>query len=298
MATELTPGYAAELHIVLKTAATQLGLDATGAELIRYTVNAVYRLPATRVIARIGIGTPGLFRAPRLVHIARWLAERDAPIVQLIDGPQPVIVDDKYAVTFWHELSTETIWTAEDLAAPLRELHQLTPAPTLPHWDPFGHARRRLAAADPALPANDLEWLHTQWATVEHQYNDYRSLMPTGIVHADPHIGNLLRDNLGRVVLCDLDGTGIGPLAWDLVPQAVGARRFARAQFYHDFVVAYGTDVTIEPYWPVLSRIRELIAVTSVVPQLATRPDIAAEHAHRLRTLREDRPDVTWHLYQ
>jgi aminoglycoside phosphotransferase (APT) family kinase protein len=275
-----------------------MGLNGSGAQLIKYTVNAVYQLTEP-VIVRVGSGDVGHFRGQRLVEVARWLTDQDAPTIRLIDGNQPVSVDG-YTITFWHKVGAREDWTADDLAAPLRSLHRLTPpgASVLPAWDPFETARRRLASADARISADDLQWLHDQWQAVEHDYLEIRSTMPMGIVHGDPHTGNLLVDERGRIVLCDLDETGIGPLAWDLVPQAVGAVRFDRTAFYEQFASAYGSDVRELPEWQVLARIRELIMVTSVLPDLAHRPEIAEQQAHRLASLRAGDTSAIWRPYR
>lgn len=154
-------------------------------------------------------------------------------------------------------------------------------------------AARRLHAADPILPADDLAWLTEQWGEVE---RDYRILdLPMGIVHGDAHTGNLLRDN-DRVVLCDLDSTGIGPTAWDLVVTAVDDQRFG-SDTYPELAAAYGRDVTTEPAWPTLRRVRELGLVTSVIADLARRPAVAAEHRRRLDDLRSEQPG-RWSPYR
>ncbi|WP_225725515.1 MULTISPECIES: aminoglycoside phosphotransferase family protein [unclassified Nocardia] len=297
MATELSPRRAAELHAAVVDACAQMNLAADGAELIKYTVNAVYRLAAP-VIVRVGSGDVGHARGQRLVEVARWLVDRNAPIAQLVEGDQPVHIGERYTVTFWHELPVKEDWTAQDLASPLRALHHLVPDESVPAWNPFETARRRVAGADSSISSGDLAWLRDQWLATEQDYMASKGAMPMGVIHGDPHIGNLLLDEDGRVVLCDLDETGIGPLAWDLVPQAVGATRFNRASFYRQFVGAYGFDVRDEPYWPVLARIRELIMVTSVLPDLGERPDVAAQHAHRLATLRSGRTAALWQRYQ
>ncbi|KZM70458.1 phosphotransferase enzyme family protein [Nocardia terpenica] len=296
MTTKLSPDRAAELHAAVVDACERMGLSSDGAQLIKYTVNAVYRLDIP-VVVRMGSGNVGQVRGHRLIETAQWLAARDAPTVRLLDGHQPVIVDG-YTVTFWHELETRTDWTARHLAQPLRALHRLSPTASLPAWNPFDIARRRLDAADSSLPSDDLRWLRDQWRAAEQCYAETKSTMPMGVIHGDPHTGNLLLDESGRIVLCDLDETGVGPLAWDLVPQAVGAARFDRADFYSEFVEAYGSDVREEPYWPVLERIRELIMVTGVVPDMGHRPEIAAEHAHRLASLRSGDTSAIWHRYQ
>ncbi|WP_435593570.1 aminoglycoside phosphotransferase family protein [Nocardia sp. bgisy118] len=274
-----------------------MSLDPTGSELIKYTVNAVYRLRSAPVIVRIGSGRVGAVRGSRTVTVARWLAAHGGPVTTLLDGTEPIEIDGHFTVTFWHELTSNLPWTAADLASPLRELHRIAPDTSLPAWDPFTNAAHRLDEADAVVPHSDLDWLRDQWSEAETRYKACESSLPMGLIHGDPHTGNLLRDAAGKVVLCDLDEAGIGPLAWDLVPQAVGAVRFNRAGFYSDFVRAYGTDVRTQPCWPVLARIRELIMVTSVLPDLGHRPGVAAQHAHRLASLRSGDTTATWALY-
>ncbi|WP_216895648.1 phosphotransferase [Nocardia alni] len=274
-----------------------MDLDADGAELIQYSVNAVFRLVTAPVVVRVAAGALGRTRGRRLVTVASWLEDRDAPTVQLLDGDQPIDIADRFTFTFWDELDARRTWTAADLARPLRALHTLQPDSAMPQWDPFGIARERLAEADSAMSAADLAWLREEWDTAEETYRKWQRAMPFGVIHGDPHLGNLLADG-ERAILCDLDETGIGPILWDLVPQAVGATRFSREPFYRQFVDAYGADVREESYWPVLQHIRELIMVTSVLPNLSHRPEVAAEHAHRLGSLRRGDTTVTWHRYQ
>ncbi|MFG3618924.1 phosphotransferase enzyme family protein [Nocardia sp. NPDC047654] len=301
MATDLSPCRAAELRAAVDQACAHIDHDSTDAELIKYTVNAVFRLKTSPVIVRVTTGEAGEIRGTRIVNVTRWLASHGAPIAPLLDVSQPLHLPGCFTVTFWHELDNSSPWTAAELARPLRELHQIHPGDaldTLPVWNPFDNARRRLAEADGAVTCTDLNWLHDAWAAAETEYKRWEPKLPLGIIHGDPHTGNLLRDHSGKVVLCDLDEAGIGPLVWDLVPQAVGAVRFNRADFYQQFVAAYGADVRDDPFWPVLARVRELIMVTSVLPDLGQRPAIAAQHAHRLRTLQTEQADATWSLYR
>ncbi|WP_405180829.1 aminoglycoside phosphotransferase family protein [Nocardia sp. NBC_01377] len=301
MATEIAAGRAAELHRIVELACARIGLDASGAELIKYTVNAVYRLPREQVVVRVASDRSGVSRGQRVVTVARWLQTRGAPIATLLDGDQPLSVDG-YTVTFWRELLRRTDWSAADLATPLHHLHALEldsdDRTALPLWDPFSTARERLAHADTsALARADIRWLTEQWDEAEQGYRDVRARLRTGIIHGDPHTGNLLNRPDGAIVLCDLDESGIGPLAYDLVPQAVGATRFHRQHFYREFVQAYGSDVRDDSAWPTLSRIRELIMVTSVLPDLQHRPTVAVQHAHRLATLKAGRHGEPWDLY-
>ncbi|WP_040713450.1 phosphotransferase enzyme family protein [Nocardia takedensis] len=300
MATEIAADRAAELQRIVERACARVGLNPRGAELIKYTVNAVYRLPAEQMVLRVAAGPVAIERGQRVVTMGRWLRAHGAPVATLLEVDQPLTIDGN-TVTFWHELIRRTDWSADDLAAPLRRLHTvgLTVADhaTLPEWDPFSTARNRLQEADTTvLPPADLAWLTDRWSEIEDDYRRIEGHLPTGIIHGDPHTGNLLRRE-NQVVLCDLDETGIGPIAYDLVPQAVGATRFDREEFYRAFVTAYGRDVREDRAWPILSRIRELVMVTSVLPDLQHRPTVAAQNAHRLATLKAGRLDQRWDLY-
>lgn len=298
MTTDMDAGRIDELHRVVEFSCARAGLNAAGAKLIKYTVNAVFRLPAEHVVVRIASGPDAAARAWRTVRTARWLLDRGAPIGPLLAGDQPIAIDGWHWATFWQELDRPPAWSPAELAAPLKALHSLTPDSALPQWNPFTTAHDRLAAADHAVAgADDLRWLTAQWEHAEHMYRSWEHELPLTVIHGDPHTGNLLRRADGRVVLCDLDETGIGPAAWDLVPQAVGAARFARHEFYREFAHAYGRDVRQEAYWPVLARIRELIMVTGVLPDLRSRPTVAAQFTHRLATLRAGNTTATWDLY-
>lgn len=295
--TQLKPELETDLRRALMEVCDVARLDASGAALIKYTNNAVFRLHAKQVIIRLGAGDAALERARHVTTVARWSATHDAPIVRLRDGiEQPVIVDG-YAATVWVGLPTaDPGWTGAELAQPLRELHRLTPPADLPDWDPFSSARRRLATAD-GLSADDLAWLAEQWANAEADYQRLKPDLTPGLLHGDAYIGNLLREPAGRFVLCDLDNTCTGPIDYDLAVAAVSADRFGAIRDHTDLAAKYGRNITVQPSWPLLRRIRELVLVTSVIPNLRDRPAIAEVHAHRLATLRTGQPTL-WHRYQ
>lgn len=295
--TDLTPELEHRLLSTLNEICDIAELDPSGAELIKYTNNAVYRIKAERAIVRIGVGDLGTSRAKHVTKTSRWLTENNAPAVHLLNGlRQPVLVGD-YAATIWRELqSSDSSWSGADLAVPLAEFHGMTPPPDFPEWNPFASARHRLAIAD-GLGADDHRWLSDQWTRIEHEYRSVQSSLTIGLLHGDAYIGNLLRESTGRFVLCDFDGTSRGPIDYDLVVAAVSAIRFGATSDHESLAATYGRDITMQPSWPTLRRIRELVLVTSVIPDLRRRPDIAEVHAHRLATLRSGAAS-TWQRYR
>lgn len=295
--TNLTVELDQRLKHALKGICQEAGLVADEAELIKYTNNAVYRLPSQGVVVRFGAGDLASQRADHVAQIATWLEANDAPAVRLARGLTQPVLFENYSATIWEALEgVNPHWTGTELAEPLLGWHKLTPPPGLKHWDPFSSARSRLAMAD-GLPADDHAWLTQQWSEAE---AEYRSLLPDleiGLLHGDAYIGNLLREPSGSFVFCDFDGTSIGPLAYDLVVAAVSALRFGAVRDHEALAATYGVDVTRLNSWPVLRRIRELVLVTSVITDLRHRPEIAEIHAHRLATLRSSANEL-WRRYK
>ncbi|MFD7157634.1 phosphotransferase [Kribbella sp. NPDC059898] len=295
--TDVTPELDQKLRHALKGICQEAGLVADGAELVKYTNNAVFRLPSQHVVVRFGAGDLAGQRADHVAGIATWLQSNDAPAAKLASGVSEPVVFENYSATIWELLEAgNPAWTGAELAVPLLDWHALTPPQGLKPWDPFSSARSRLAMADGLAP-DDHAWLTQQWAEVE---AGYRAILPdlqVGLLHGDAYIGNLLREPTGRFVFCDFDGTSVGPLAYDLVVAAVSALRFGAIQDHESLASTYGLDVTTLPSWPVLRRIRELVLVTSVITDLRNRPEIAKVHAHRLSTLRSGANEL-WQRYK
>src|SRR2546423_563760 len=90
-----------QMHELLHAACAAVGLDATGAELIRGQTNAVIRLarhPVIVKIARKGTNPDGVWRS---VEFVRWLMDLGFPTVPLYRPElQPVMIDGN-AVTMW-----------------------------------------------------------------------------------------------------------------------------------------------------------------------------------------------------
>src|SRR5205814_1932567 len=139
-----------KLDAVLAAVCERAGLDAAGAELIKFTNNAVFRLQRQPVVVRIAGSATMRQRVPKVVAVARWLAEQAIPAVRLLpDIDQPVRIDEHLA-TLWQAVpATGPTPTGTDLGRLLRQLHAATGAPTeLPEWQPLAGIRSRLADAE------------------------------------------------------------------------------------------------------------------------------------------------------
>lgn len=276
------------------------GLDDTGAEAVKLTVNAVYRLPHEGLLVRIAISSAMRHRIAKVVRVARWFEQTGLPAVRLAPGvPAPLHAGDAVATVWTDEGEHEPAPTVAELAGLLRQLHALAPLdPPLPAWSPLDDVRRRLSDAESLDPA-DLEFLRDTALAVAADLDRVQYTLPTAVVHGDAHLGNVVRTAAGGVVLCDFDATSVGPVEWDLVPVAVGRIRFGHPpQWQEGFAAAYGFDVGRSPAFPVLRAVRELKLVTSVVPVLASNPAAAAQFRVRLASLRTADTATAWTRYR
>lgn len=308
MATRLNATVARELHGNLRVVCDRIGADAGRAELVKFTINAVYRVPP--FVIRMNASEVA---ARQTVANATALAAVDAPTIRLADvGPQPIVAGG-WAATVWHDVPT-TGRTPEpvDLAAPVRRIHRLRSLDVdLRPWEPVGKARRRI---DRAVDADWMRgWcrdevglsldalvaaLRERCDAVERALSDVPWHLPPGVVHGDVHTGNLLLATGGEAVLCDLDSVCAGPREWDLTPPAHGAARMGRPRAaYAAFADAYGFDVTTWPGWPALRAVRDLQMATSTFGAFDGRADVARQLAHRIRTLLAGDDDAVWTRY-
>ncbi|GLI03900.1 phosphotransferase enzyme family protein [Phytohabitans aurantiacus] len=319
MATQLSDQERARLESALTAVCRQGRIDPAGARLVRYTMNAVYELPAAGVVIRMAAGPQARARAVRVAQIAAAFAERGMPTVRLATGLGEPIHADGWSATVWEFLPQppEHRIAPAALVAPLRAIHAAGAPFELPLWDPVSKARNRVAQVETLDAASRSEL--QRWATVvvglslDQIMSQLRQradelaaavkaaewTLPQSVIHGDAHTGNLLLDRDGAAVICDLDSVAVGPPEWDLVPTAHGAARFGDNPSRHRALAdAYGLDVTTCPAWETLRQIRELQLMTSVIANLAGRPDVADEAGHRLRTGLVDNHGVTWHRYR
>src|SRR6266511_2488546 len=275
--TALTPATNAHLRRGLADVCAVAGIEPQHPHLLKYTINAVYRVGAC--VVRLARGPLAEARAERVVRVADEFARRGLPVVCLVRGvDQPIRANGWVATAWTHVPTTGERPQPVQLAGPLRAIHAIDDLRIeLPGWAPITKARQRLETVR-QLPDHEAELTRT-WA---------RSRLDRSLEDVLVFLHNW----------CDLDGVGIGPREWDLTPIAHGAQRFGRTPAdHHAFAAAYGFDVTEWDGWPVLRDVRELQLVTSVVDNIGGRPDVADQLALRLHSILAGDRTITWTRY-
>jgi Ser/Thr protein kinase RdoA (MazF antagonist) len=277
---------------VLHQAASQIGLNAAGARLLREGSNAIYFLPNAGVVARVGrSGTAE--EAARQVQIASWLSANGIDANLPIDGLRLVVVAGR-PVSWWTPIATHRHATPAELGAVLRKLHDL-PAPTtidLPNLDMVGHVAERIESAS-GISTTDRVWLQERLASLGTDLATTEVPQTRRVIHGDAWQGNLVVPDSGSPILLDFDNVSIGHPAWDLIPLAVDHEDFARidSDDYTAFVTAYGGyDVREERWFRTLADLQELRWTAFVADKAAYNADAAAEVSHRLACLRGEIP--------
>ncbi|GIG85138.1 phosphotransferase enzyme family protein [Plantactinospora endophytica] len=272
----------------LAEACLAVGLDPAGAELVRLGENAVFRLRREPVIARVA-RSPARRRAEREIAISRWLDAEGIPVIRTLELPQPILAQGR-VVVFWKSAADTTAYgnTAE-LGEILHRLHSLSlPAElSMPPLDPVAGVRQRITTLT-SLSENQQSFLDARCAELLSNYGALATELPTGVIHGDANVGNLVRGRDGHPVLADLDGFAYGPREWDLVLTALYHERYGwhTRKEYQQFADAYGYDVLQADCYRTLADLRELLMVAWLAQNASHDPKAMQELNKRLTTLR------------
>lgn len=287
-------------HATLRETCAALGLDAAGAELIRFGQNAIYRLRDQPYVVRIArTADPAAVRTE--VRVAQWLADEEFPATRVADLDhlsQPFEVGGRL-VTVWDLVrqATERA-TIADLGRILRVLHRLAPPADLdlPTFAPFPNVAHRLALAPSSVPKADIEFLRQRADELAGEYSSLSFELPRGPIHGDAHPGNLMRTDTGAVVLGDLECFAVGPREWDIALPAAYRYGFSwlSEDEYQAFVDVYGYDVSRAACFPVLRSIRELNMTAWLMQNVDESENIRAEFQRRVADLRHPDAQRKW----
>jgi aminoglycoside phosphotransferase (APT) family kinase protein len=207
----------AEITATVNAAARILDLDPAGHTVLKFTNNAVLRLPQAGVVVRIAGSAAVGERAQRVVQVARLLQRHGVPAVRLFDSAgqtddgQPMLVRG-HEVTVWHDVRPVREPVPEDLAALLKAVHAVPMAapaaprvparrgrsrrPSVPgqntgpipvpaseapmplvRWGPVAGIRRRIASAG-QLAREDLAFLQAETDAVAEELVALNELEP------------------------------------------------------------------------------------------------------------------------
>lgn len=281
----------------LHAVCAQLGLDATGARLLRNVNNAVFLLRRAPVVVRLVTLPSYVPRASVAVAAGRLFAEHGVPAIRLLPGwEQPVQVGEHVA-TVWRAVpSNGPRPTAVTLAHLLRSVHGISAdGAGLPEWDPLGDLANRVQD-NTFMPASDRDFLLGRIDRLAEALTRLEFGLPRSVLHGDAHLGNLVPGPDGAV-LCDFDSCSVGPPEWDLAPVAVADIRFGRpAEHQRSLAAEYGFDVTTWDGFGVLRDIRDLKIVAGVFPGEEHRPAAYQEFRRRMVSLRRGRVNDRWTL--
>ncbi|MFF8866615.1 phosphotransferase enzyme family protein [Streptomyces sp. NPDC015139] len=294
--TERTEFDAEAAEAILRRACAVANLDPGGVEVLRIGDHAVFRVDGGRIISRVGRGADRLASVRREVAVARWLADQGYPTARLVtDAEQPIVIEG-HPVTFWEGLGDGDAYanTAE-MGVLLRRLHELEPPPfSLPQLQPFDRVASRLECA--AIPESSRAFLRSMARDLEVEYGRLEFSLPSGHLHGDFNVGNVLRDATGHPRVIDLDGFAAGPREWDLMQTAMYYDSFGwhTEAEYADFVTGYGFDVREWAGYAVLRSVRELLMVTWLSQNARSNPRAADEVEKRVAALRSGGSRRDW----
>ncbi|MGW6258532.1 phosphotransferase enzyme family protein [Streptomyces sp. NPDC055085] len=267
-----------------------------GVEMLRFGDHAVFRVDGGRIVSRVGRDSERIPSVRREVAVAEWLAVEEYPAARLVTAAEQPVVIEGHPVTFWEGLADgDTYARTGEMGVLLRQLHELKPPHfSLPPLQPFGQVAERLRRA--AIPDATHSFLRSMADELAAEYERLRFVLPTGHLHGDFNVGNVLRNAAGQPKVIDLDGFVTGPREWDLMQTAMYYDSFGwhTEAEYADFVAGYGFDVREWSGYAALRSIRELLMVTWLSQNAGTNARAAEEVEKRVETLRSGGSRRSW----
>ncbi|MFF3844713.1 phosphotransferase enzyme family protein [Streptomyces sp. NPDC002328] len=293
---ERTAFDSAAAESILRRACDLAGLDPDGVELLRLGDHAVFRIHGGRIVSRVGRHADRLPSVRREVAVAHWLTTQGYPSARLVRATEQPLVVEGHPVTFWEALADgEKYASTREMGELLRQLHGLEPPQfSLPDLRPFDKVDQRLRRAE--IRAENRAYLSRLAGELAAAYGRLEFVLPSGHLHGDFNVGNVLRDAEGHPKVIDLDGFAAGPREWDLIQTAMYYDSFGwhTEAEYVDFVAGYGFDVRQWSGYTVLRSVRELLMVAWLAQNAGMDPGAAEEVEKRVETLRSGGSRRDW----
>ncbi|MEV4557521.1 aminoglycoside phosphotransferase family protein [Kitasatospora sp. NPDC049285] len=282
---------------LLREACAPAGIDPAGAALISLGQNAVFELPAERLVAKVGRSPGEAARAERELRVAGWLDAAGVPVVR--PAAAGVALAQGHPVTFWHRLAPAVRPARPaDLAPLLTALHALPAAPfPLGRRDLLAPVESWLAVAEGHLDPADTAFLRARKESFVTAIAELAPALPPGPIHGDALPRNVHVTPDGPVLL-DLEYVASDLREHDLVVLALSQDRYGvPAADVAAFTAAYGWDVRDWPGFAVLRGARETASAAWVAQQTPGNPSAQAEFRRRVTSLREGDTSVRWFAF-
>jgi hypothetical protein len=272
-----------------REAGRRLGLDVSGARLLRARSSAHVELPEASVIARVE--PPGAEElAERQVTVGRCLMAANAPVPWLEQPEKQPITLGGGAVVLWQRVESVGAPDPETVGRAIKRIHDSAPgkpAADFPRIDPLTRTRASLAKVSAWTGTPEWNALDRLTEECEASWASLVAADPLGqvLVHGDVHLDNALQTSEGSIMV-DLEDAGLGPASWDFVPLAVGVRRYGLATaVYESFISGYGASPTLGEGLDTLCTIYELLVTSWAMECSHNSPEMATEAALRVATL-------------
>jgi len=290
-----------EFDAVIADVCRQIGIPASGAQLLHLHGNAVYGFPAAGLVIRISGSQAALARITESLKVTAWLAEGGFPCTVPATVPgQPFAINGKVA-SVWQYVPEAAGPPASgaDLARLLRDLHSrpLPPSPPEAFTDPLAGVTAALESAPAdAMAPEQRDWLAGQVQELRSRWDKLRFPHPPGLIHGDAHPGNLIRAQDGTVVLGDWDHVAVGPREWDLAQVFYASQRlgYPPREDLERFGAAYGWDPRDWPGLATLIVVREVSGLGTYLRNAPTQPFARRELAMRITTLQAGDHSARW----
>jgi aminoglycoside phosphotransferase (APT) family kinase protein len=294
-------GLRRQFEAVLADVCRQIGITASGAELLRIHSNAIFAVPSAGLVIRISTSLAARARIAASLKVTAWLAESGFPCTAPAPvAGQPFTIDGKVA-SVWQYVpeAPGPPPSSSDLARLLRDLHSrpLPPSPPEALTDPLASvaAALRSAPAD-GMPRRDRDWLAGQVEELRSRWAGLRFPHPPALIHGDAHLGNLIRAPHSTIVLGDWDHVAVGPREWDLAQVFYTSQRlgYPQREDVDGFGAAYGWDPRDWPGLPVLVAIREISGLSPYIRNAPAQSFSRRELAMRIGTLQAGDRSARW----
>ncbi len=280
---------------VLRAACLSAGMEAGGAQEMRFGAGTDYRLPSG-VVVRIS-HPDHRPEARREIEAAHWLTRSGvATLHTLPNVRQPLEIQGR-TVTFWQVPPLYHHGAVDDMAAALLRLHSLAPPTTfaLGQLQPFRGIAEMIGTTD-LFTGEDRRWLHDHLAELRGRWADLPNGMQWCVIHGEAWGRDFAATVDDDVLMLNLENLSIGPPEWDLVPTAIAyaSLGWITSAQYARFCDTYHRDVMRWPGFFLLRDILEFRMTMDAVRAAGADPVHRDQARWRLACIRGDEGPRQW----